>query len=57
MFVKVFQGSELRDFEQEMKSSFQTLRIVKPQASRPESAELYLLGLGFCGEESSAQTE
>lgn len=49
MLVKVFQGSELKDFEHEMRSCFRTLRIVKPPASRPESAELYFLGLGFLG--------
>jgi len=49
MLVKVFQGSELKEFELEMKSSFRVLRIVKPLASRPESAELYFLGLGFLG--------
>jgi len=47
MLVKVFQGSELQDFQLEMKSSFHVLRIVKPPASRPESAELYFMGLGF----------
>jgi len=47
MLVKVFQGPELREFQLEMKSSFHVLRIVKPPASRPESAELYFLGLGF----------
>lgn len=50
MLVKVFQGSDLKEFQIEMKSSFQTLRIVKPPASRPESAELYFLGLGFVGQ-------
>lgn len=50
MLVKVFQGSDLKDFQIEMRSSFQTLRIVKPPASRPESAELYFLGLGFVGQ-------
>ena len=49
MLVKVFQGSDLQDFKAEMKSAFETLRIVKPPASRAESAELYLLGLGFLG--------
>ena len=47
MLVKVFQGSETRDFQLDMKSSFRAFRIVKPAASRPESAELYCLGLGF----------
>lgn len=47
MFVKVFQGSELKEFRLEMKASFHILRIVKPPASRSESAELYFLGLDF----------
>jgi len=50
MLVKVFQGSELKEFQLDMKSSFHVLRIVKPPASRPESAELYFLGLGFLGQ-------
>jgi 23S rRNA (uridine2552-2'-O)-methyltransferase len=50
MLIKVFQGSELKDFQLDMKSSFHVLRIVKPPASRPESAELYFLGLGFLGQ-------
>ena len=45
--VKVFQGSEINDFRNEMKARFRVLRIVKPPASRAESAELYFLGLGF----------
>jgi 23S rRNA (uridine2552-2'-O)-methyltransferase len=49
MLVKVFQGSELKEFELAMRSCFRILRIVKPPASRSESAELYFLGLGFLG--------
>jgi len=45
--VKVFQGSELKEFELEVRHAFRVFRIVKPPASRPESAELYFLGLGF----------
>jgi 23S rRNA (uridine2552-2'-O)-methyltransferase len=47
LLVKVFQGSEINDFRNEMKRRFQLLRIIKPPASRAESAELYFLGLGF----------
>ena len=50
MLVKVFQGSETKEFEKEMRSIFRELRIVKPPASRPESAELYFLGLGIIRE-------
>ena len=47
ILVKVFQGSDLQDFRKEIRAEFQTLRIVKPPASRSESAELYFLGLGY----------
>jgi 23S rRNA (uridine2552-2'-O)-methyltransferase len=47
MLIKVFQGAETKAFQADMKSSFRAFRIVKPAASRPESAELYCLGLGF----------
>ena len=47
MLVKVFQGSETKEFQIEMRGLFREFRIVKPPASRPESAELYFLGLGF----------
>ncbi len=50
MLVKVFQGSDLKEFQLDMKSSFHVLRIVKPPASRPDSAEVYFLGLGFLGQ-------
>jgi 23S rRNA (uridine2552-2'-O)-methyltransferase len=45
--VKVFQGSELNEFREQLRTHFHVLRIVKPPASRSESAELYFLGLGF----------
>ena len=52
MLVKVFQGSETKEFQTEMRRLFREFRIVKPPASRPESAELYFLGLGFLGDVS-----
>jgi len=44
-FVKVFQGELLDDFVKELKRHFADVRIVKPKASRPKSAELYLLAI------------
>jgi len=44
-FVKVFQGNMLDDFVFEMRQSFASVRLVKPRASRRESAELFVLGL------------
>jgi 23S rRNA (uridine2552-2'-O)-methyltransferase len=46
-FVKVFQGDLLDQFIQDVKSNFETVRIVKPQASRAKSSEEYLLALGL----------
>jgi len=46
-FLKVFQGDMLDDFVYEMRQCFDFVRFVKPRASRRESAELYVLGLGL----------
>lgn len=46
-FVKVFQGGELDEFIEKLKASFDTIKIVKPQASRSKSSEVYLLALGL----------
>ncbi|MCX6660280.1 MAG: RlmE family RNA methyltransferase [Candidatus Bathyarchaeota archaeon] len=47
--VKVFQGSELDTYLQEVRTSFRTVRLVRPPATRASSAELYVLGLGYLG--------
>ena len=47
IFVKVFQGDLLDDFIQAVKASFDTVKIVKPQASRAKSSEMYVLALGL----------
>ena len=49
MVVKVFQGEFYRSFLTEAKNHFQTVRTVKPKASRSESAEMYLVCLRFRG--------
>ena len=46
-FVKVFEGDLLNDFIQMVKSKFETVKIVKPQASRAKSSEMYILALGL----------
>jgi 23S rRNA (uridine2552-2'-O)-methyltransferase len=47
IFVKVFQGDLLDDFIQAVKAGFDTVKIVKPQASRAKSSEMYILALGL----------
>jgi len=44
-FVKVFQGNMLDDFVFEMKQCFNSVRLIKPKASRRKSAELFVLCL------------
>lgn len=44
-FVKVFQGDLLDDFLQQIKQNFQNVKLIKPDASRAKSSELFILGL------------
>jgi len=43
-FVKVFQGDMLSDFIQKRKQNFGNVVLVKPEASRAKSAEIFILG-------------
>ena len=45
--IKLFHGPELRKFQEEAEEFFERSRLLKPKASRPESSEIYYLGLGF----------
>lgn len=45
--IKLFQGPELKKFQKEAEQFFSQSRLLKPKASRPESSEVYFLGLGF----------
>ena len=47
LLVKVFQGAGQDQYQRELKSSFRSVKVRKPQASRARSAEVYLLGEGF----------
>lgn len=46
---KVFQGGTERELLDTLKRSFSTVKHVKPPASRTDSAELYVLAMGFRG--------
>jgi 23S rRNA (uridine2552-2'-O)-methyltransferase len=46
-FVKVFEGDLLNDFIQTVKQHFDFVKIMKPQASRAKSSEMYILALGL----------
>jgi 23S rRNA (uridine2552-2'-O)-methyltransferase len=45
--VKAFQGEGIEAFTRELKESFETVKTIKPKASRPESREIYLLARSF----------
>jgi 23S rRNA (uridine2552-2'-O)-methyltransferase len=47
--VKVWQGGAQKELLDALKREFDTVRHVKPPASRADSAELYLVALGFRG--------
>jgi len=44
-FVKVFQGDLLEGFVSEMRGLFRFVRLIKPEASRKKSSELFVLGM------------
>ncbi len=46
-YCKVFQGEDFPAFLQECKPLFETVKVVKPQSSRRESREVFVLGRGF----------
>ena len=52
--TKVLQGGTEPKLLAELKRDYATVRHVKPQASRADSSELYLLATGFRGAASSA---
>jgi 23S rRNA (uridine2552-2'-O)-methyltransferase len=47
--VKLFHGPDLKKLEDDASLMFDKSRLLKPKASRPESSEIYFLGLGFKG--------
>ncbi|WCR58552.1 MAG: Ribosomal RNA large subunit methyltransferase E [Wolbachia endosymbiont of Ctenocephalides felis wCfeJ] len=53
--VKIFQGESDKDFCNELKKIFKTVKYFKPKSSRSESTEMYLVSLDFIGSRSSAE--
>jgi 23S rRNA (uridine2552-2'-O)-methyltransferase len=45
LFVKVFQGDLLDSFTHKMEKHFETVKVVKPEASRAKSSEIFILGM------------
>ncbi len=47
VLIKLFHGPELRRLQEDAGLLFEKSRLLKPKASRPESSEIYFLGLRF----------
>lgn len=47
--VKVFQGEGFEAYQRDMRGSFASVKVRKPNASRARSREIYLLAAGFKG--------
>ena len=54
MVVKVFMGPDVQAFTASMRDLFRTVKNMKPQSSRAESKEVFLVGLGFRPESGGA---
>jgi 23S rRNA (uridine2552-2'-O)-methyltransferase len=44
---KIFQGEEFKKFSDSVRSHFRAHKIFKPQSSRKDSKEIFILGMGF----------
>jgi 23S rRNA (uridine2552-2'-O)-methyltransferase len=47
VLIKLFEGPERKKLQDDAALFFQSSRLLKPKASRPEASEIYFLGLGF----------
>jgi 23S rRNA (uridine2552-2'-O)-methyltransferase len=45
--AKIFQGAEFEDARDALRACFGKVRIIRPKATRDESYEVFLVGLGF----------
>lgn len=46
---KIFQGGDFQKVRDEVRQSFESVRVVRPEATRKESYEVFLCGTGFVG--------
>lgn len=46
LVAKIFQGADFEDVRARMRSRYESVKVMKPEASRRESVEIFLVGLG-----------
>ena len=51
-FVKVFQGDMLDDFVKKVRQHFETVMLIKPEASRAKSSEMFVLAIHMKSDEN-----
>ncbi|KAL1494388.1 hypothetical protein ABEB36_009994 [Hypothenemus hampei] len=49
VLVKLWQGQEMLDLQRDMSRFYDNVKIVKPNSSRSDSIEMFMLGRGFKG--------
>ena len=49
LVVKVFMGGDFPGFQKEMRALFEKVEVVRPEATRERSFEVYVVGRGFRG--------
>lgn len=47
--AKIFQGAEFEDARTSVREVFGKVRVIRPKATRDESYEVFLVGVGFRG--------
>jgi len=47
--VKLFMGGDFEAYRAELRAAYQEVKVVRPEATRSASVEVYLLGLGLRG--------
>jgi len=55
--TKIFEGKDFNEFKINAKKSYSTLRVFKPNASRKESAETYIILTGYLGKDALIEFE
>lgn len=55
--TKIFMGPDFQDLAQAVKSRFAVFKTFKPNSSRPESKEIFVLGMGYKGRPAGASSE
>lgn len=48
--AKIFQGGDFQEIKRSIQRRFESVRVVRPEATRRESIEVFLCGIGFRGE-------